>query len=85
MTTEEQEHGCVPIHVQIGDGNMTKIGTVPRTEGGGLNPCQLAAFFRAAADEIEKSYVRALKTLVRNARFERRREEEGQDHDGPQR
>lgn len=85
MTTEEQEHGCIPIHVQIGDGDMTKIGTVPRTEGGGLNPCQLAAFFRAAADEIEKSYVRAVKNLVRKANFERFQGGEGRGHDGTQR
>jgi hypothetical protein len=75
MITDVREP--VPIFVGVGDGDTVAIGTVPC----GANPHEVAAFFRAVADEIERTYVRAVDELIDQATYERWREEESRDHD----
>lgn len=81
MTTKEHQRECIPIYVQIDDGEMFEIGTVQRSANGKLNPYDFAAFFRAAAEEIERVVTRAVEELIDDATYQRWRDEEARHHE----
>lgn len=81
MTTKD--HQRTRISVQVETGEPILIGTVTRPANGQLNPYELAAFFRAAADEIERTAAaRVIEELIDEANNQRWRREEAEHHDG---